>query len=161
MKKLAIITGTGRGLGKSLALSLINQGYTVFGYSRTNKISSTFFHFNKIDLGDPFQVKKIKLPCFDKDLEEVVLINNAATIGKILPITLKSQDDIIYEYNLNTWDICAGTLIASEAGCTVSDWNGKTFHKDGSRILCTNSKIHGSMMKVLTKPEYKIYFNLS
>jgi benzil reductase ((S)-benzoin forming) len=110
LKKLAIITGTGRGLGKSLALSLINQGYTVFGYSRTNKISSTFFHFNKIDLGDLFQVKKIKLPCFDKDLEEVVLINNAATIGKILPITLKSQDDIIYEYNLN---IIAPSLICS------------------------------------------------
>ena len=69
--------------------------------------------------------------------------------------------DGFYEYNLNTWDICAGALIASEAGCTVSDWNGKKFPKDGSRILCTNSKIHASMIKVLTKPEYKIYFNLS
>ena len=69
--------------------------------------------------------------------------------------------DGFYEYNLNAWDISAGSLIASEAGCTVSDWNGKKIPKDGSRILCSNSKIHKSMMKILTKPEYKLYFNLS
>ena len=69
--------------------------------------------------------------------------------------------DGFYEYNLNEWDISAGSLIASEAGCTVSDWDGKKIPKDGSRILCSNSKIHESMMKILTKPEYKLYFNLS
>ena len=68
--------------------------------------------------------------------------------------------DGFYEYNLNSWDICAGALIASEAGCKVSDWNGEEFPNDGSRILCSNSKIHNSMIKILTKPEYKIYFSL-
>ena len=69
--------------------------------------------------------------------------------------------DGFYEYNLSTWDICAGALIASESGCKVSDWDGKEFPKDGSRILCTNSKIQNKMIEILTKPEYKIYFNLS
>ena len=110
MNKIAIITGTGGGLGKSLCLNLINQGYIVFGYSRTNNIESRFFHFNKIDLSDPYQVKNIKLPHAGKEFAEVVLINNAATIGKILPINLKSQDDIIYEYNLN---IIAPSLLCS------------------------------------------------
>ena len=37
--------------------------------------------------------------------------------------------DGFYECNLNPWDISAGSLIASEAGCTVSDWNGKKIPK--------------------------------
>lgn len=110
MKKLAIITGTGGGLGRSLSLTLINKGYTVFGYSRTNEIKHTSFFFKKIDLSNPLEVKKIKLPNKDKEFEEVVLINNAATIGNILPINLKSQDDTIYEYNLN---IIAPSLLCS------------------------------------------------
>ena len=31
-----------------------------------------------------------------------ILINNAATIGKILPLNEKSEEEIIYEYNLNS-----------------------------------------------------------
>ena len=101
MKKLAIITGTGGGVGKSLSLNLINKGYNVYGYSRTNEINNPYFHFNKIDLSNLQKVKNLKLPNISEELEEVVLINNAATIGKILPINLKPQEDIIYEYNLN------------------------------------------------------------
>ncbi len=101
MKKLAIITGTGGGVGKSLSLNLINKGYNVYGYSRKNEINNPYFHFNKIDLSNLQKVKNLKLPNISDELEEVVLINNAATIGKILPINLKHLEDIIYEYNLN------------------------------------------------------------
>ena len=66
--------------------------------------------------------------------------------------------DGFYEYNLNSWDICAGSLIAHEAGCKVSDWNGGTLPHDGSRILCTNGKIHSSMIDILTRKEYSIFF---
>ena len=66
--------------------------------------------------------------------------------------------DGFYEYNLNSWDICAGSLIAEEAGCIVSDWDGSGFPHDGSRILCSNNKIHAEMVKVLTKADYSIFF---
>ncbi len=67
--------------------------------------------------------------------------------------------DGFYEFNLNSWDICAGSLIAHEAGCIVSDWDGSDLPHDGSRILCSNSKIHNEMVKILTNPEYSIFFN--
>ncbi len=67
--------------------------------------------------------------------------------------------DGFYEYNLNAWDICAGSLIAHEAGCNVSDWDGNNFPLDGSRILCSNKKIHSSMIDILTQKEYSIFFN--
>ena len=66
--------------------------------------------------------------------------------------------DGFYEFNLNSWDICAGTLIAREAGCKVSDWNGGTLPHDGSRVLCTNEKIHSMMINILTKEKYSIFY---
>ena len=33
--------------------------------------------------------------------------------------------DMFFEYNLNPWDIAAGTLIVQEAGGTVTDFQGK------------------------------------
>ena len=69
--------------------------------------------------------------------------------------------DGFYEYNLNSWDICAGSLIAQEAGCKLSDWDGNSLPHDGSRILCSNKEIHSSMVEILTKKEYSIFFSQS
>lgn len=66
--------------------------------------------------------------------------------------------DGFYEFNLNEWDISAGALIASEAGARVSDWDGKELPVDGTRILCTNRKIHSDMIKILTKNSYDIFY---
>ena len=66
--------------------------------------------------------------------------------------------DGYYEYGLKPWDISAGSLIASESGCNVTDWNGKPLPNDGSRILCTNGKIHKEMINLLTRKEYELFF---
>lgn len=100
MKKIAIITGTGRGIGKALAKLLLNKGYIVFGYSRTNQIKNKNFTFIKIDLSNLNTVQKIKFPKINLP-NTTLLINNAATIGEILPLNKKSESKIIKEYNLN------------------------------------------------------------
>jgi len=66
--------------------------------------------------------------------------------------------DGFYEFNLHSWDISAGALIASEAGALVSDWNGKKMPHDGSRILCANKNIHGEMIDVLNQKKYLIFY---
>ena len=99
MCKAAFITGTGNGIGKSLAELLLKKGYFVFGYSRKNKIKHANFIFNKIDLSRIEDIKNINFP--DIKFHEIILINNAATIGKIVPIHLKTEREIIHEYNLN------------------------------------------------------------
>lgn len=65
-----------------------------------------------------------------------------------------------YEFNLKSWDICAGLLIAKEAGATCSDWNNKPVPFSGKRVLCNNGFIHNEMMKILNKNKYKIYYDL-
>ena len=65
-----------------------------------------------------------------------------------------------YEFKLNPWDICAGALIAQEAGAVCSDWNNSIMPESGLRILCTNGKVHSEMVKILSKPKYLSFYDL-
>ena len=99
MQKLALITGTGSGIGKSLAKLLLNNNYKVIGYSRTNKILHPNFSFIKIDLSNLAATERLVFPKANES--NVLLVNNAATIGTIIPFNQKTTKDIINEYQLN------------------------------------------------------------
>ena len=81
MQKVAIITGTGGGIGNSLAKLLLDNRYIVFGYSKSNKIEHQNFHFSRINLSLLKKVKKIQFPKLHMDTH-VLLVNNAATIER-------------------------------------------------------------------------------
>ena len=108
MQKVALITGTSSGIGKALAKLLLSENYLVFGYSRTNQIENKNFTFTKIDLSNMEEVQKLKLPDIDV-ASDFLLVNNAATIGSILPIHKKTNEEILREYNLN---IISPTLLS-------------------------------------------------
>ena len=101
MKKTALITGSSKGIGKELSLLLLEKGYTVFGYSRTNSIRHKNFHFNQIDLSSIQNLESINFPKVEEG-EHVCLINNAGEIGEIDKFGNKKTNDIINEFNLNT-----------------------------------------------------------
>ena len=98
MKKTALITGTSQGIGKAVSILLLEQGYHVFGYSRKNDILHSKFTFIKTDLRQINSLENIKLP---KTNHDIVLINNAADIGKISSFEKKSKNEIINELNTN------------------------------------------------------------
>ena len=68
--------------------------------------------------------------------------------------------DGFYEFNLKPWDICAGAIIASEAGATCSDWNNSPLPFSGSRALCANPNIHKQMIEVLNNKKYDLFYDL-
>ena len=59
MQKIALITGSSKGIGKGLTELLLKNNFKVFGYSRTNKIKDPNFIFSQIDLSNIEKVQKI------------------------------------------------------------------------------------------------------
>ena len=54
-----------------------------------------------------------------------------------------------WEQNLKPWDTAAGSLIAAEAGGTVTTFSNQPYTVDHLEILATNGKIHGEMLELL------------
>jgi len=53
--------------------------------------------------------------------------------------------DGFWEFGLNPWDTAAGSLLVSEAGGVVSDFNGDPYVVGGPVVLATNGRIHEEM----------------
>lgn len=54
-----------------------------------------------------------------------------------------------FEYNLNSYDVAAGTLIVQEAGGRVTDFVGGNDFIFGRKIVASNGKIHSEFLAVL------------
>jgi myo-inositol-1(or 4)-monophosphatase len=57
--------------------------------------------------------------------------------------------DGFWEVHLHPWDLCAGKLIAEEAGGVVTDFDGNAIDIYSKKILSTNGRIHDQMIKVI------------
>ncbi len=58
--------------------------------------------------------------------------------------------DCYYETTLNAWDVAAGTLIVTEAGGMVSDFDGGDNFVFGRQVIAANKHIHDDIQEVIT-----------
>jgi myo-inositol-1(or 4)-monophosphatase len=56
-----------------------------------------------------------------------------------------------FEYNLQSYDVAAGTLIVKQAGGKVTDFSGGENYIFGGEILASNQKLHGKFEKELSE----------
>ena len=95
------ITGTSRGIGKSIATQLLKDEFNrVIGISRNCSIEHENYKHIVLDMSDVEKVSKFK---FDNhiDAHKLVLINNAGSVGAVVPVGKLKSDVIIKTYNIN------------------------------------------------------------
>jgi short-subunit dehydrogenase len=97
----AVITGTSRGIGRSVALKLLRAGYTVYGLSRTEgDIEHPEFHYVQCDLKKLSEIEEISEVLLRKISVINVLILNAG-VGYFKPFTDLSASQIESTIHVN------------------------------------------------------------
>jgi myo-inositol-1(or 4)-monophosphatase len=97
------------------------------------------------------------LNCFCKMTLQTQAIRRAGSAALDLAYVAAGRFDGFWELQLHPWDTAAGWLLVTEAGGSVTDFNGSHYSFQSRGILATNGKIHTSMKTVIetTDPLYK------
>lgn len=101
---------------------------------------------------DRSTIKTVQLPIFEKFIYRCHDIRRTGSAALDLCWVAAGRADGYYEFGVNPWDVCAGTLILEEAGGKVTGFDGKKWKalKDyGRQTLASNGKIHKEMLSVL------------
>lgn len=103
----------------TLSESLVATGFPIYNFSRLDDYLKVLTHLMKNTHG----IRRIGAAAVD------------------LCYLACGRVDAFFEYNLNAWDVAAGSLIVKEAGGTVSDFSGKEEWLFGKEIVATNKNL--------------------
>ncbi len=107
-KKVAIVTGSSRGIGRATAEELAKKGYQVYATMRTPEKTSPFVSPNievkKLDVTMDEDVQKTVEDIIRKEGQIDVLINNAG-YGLMGPIEETSMEQIQKQYDVNLFGV--------------------------------------------------------
>lgn len=102
---------------------------------------ATGFPYRNLDLLDEY------LELFRTFMHETLGVRRPGSACYDLCCVAAGRFDGFYEYGLEPWDVGAGTLIITEAGGIVSDWNGGRDWMFGQRIIAGNPAIHAYLLR--------------
>ena len=103
-KKVVLITGTSTGMGRSMAILLADQGYSVYAGSRTPEMLPTSLDTTlypiKLDITDSESIKKAisQIPQID------ILINNAG-YGLVSTVEDMNEEEMIDQFDINVFGL--------------------------------------------------------
>lgn len=107
-KKLAIVTGTSRGLGYSITEQLLGSGWTVYGFSRSaSPMQHERYQHVPMDLSDRLEVEHYFNSEFLKIIgpdswDQISLVNNVGQLDPIATIQDIDFADLEQSFQLNT-----------------------------------------------------------
>lgn len=157
------ITGTSKGLGKALAMAVLERpDTTVHGFARAEGWSHDRYTHHQLDLSDPESLQHIDFAVPDT-VTEIVLVNNAGMLGDIAH-TGTLHDEVIqkvYQLNIITPHILCNKFIAAHRAhavkkviINISSGAAKTPY-DGWSMYCA-SKAALDMMTMTLAREQKL-----
>ncbi len=152
-----IITGTSSGLGKALAVKLLEKNHRVLGISRRQTIYAANYEHLSVDLSDETAVAKLSFN-ISKENTHVLLINNAGQIEPIDKTAELQPDALAKHYQVNVWAVhtlCAMFLRQTHAHQTrhiinISSGAGK-YPVPGWSAYCAGKAAVDALSKVIAK----------
>ncbi len=115
--------------------------------SRTDKLQDavigTGFPFKEVSHLDDYlrMFRSMTLSCSG--------VRRAGAAALDLAWVAAGRYDGFWEIGLSPWDMAAGALLVREAGGLVGDFEGEDTYLDSGRIVASNGKLLGAMLKVL------------
>jgi len=73
-------------------------------------------------------------------------VRRAGSAALDLAYTACGRFDGYWEFNLNAWDTAAGALLVTEAGGSITRFDGSPFRLDSREVLATNGLLHSEIM---------------
>ncbi len=158
-RPIMVITGTSRGIGRSVAGYFVTHGYRVIGCSRSPvDFEIEGYHHSQVDVGDEHQVRawvrKIK-----GDFKRIdVLVCNAGSVQSALLMTV-TPDDVLqtfmHTHVAGTYYVCreiSKVMILQKQGriITVSSL-GVPLHLEGTSAYSATKSAIVEMTKILAK----------
>lgn len=123
-KRLVVLTGSSKGLGKALATQLLKDGETtVIGISRDPGKKRERYIPLSIDLADTGNLVNVLEKIFPRsDYDELILINNAGWIGEIAPIGKLNPSGILDIHRIN---VVAPAILMNAFVANYRDYSSK------------------------------------
>src|SRR5690348_1487713 len=75
------------------------------------------------------------------------VVRRAGSAALDLAYTACGRMDAYWEFNLNPWDTAAGALLVTEAGGSMTRFDGSAFRLDSREILATNGLLRDEMLE--------------
>jgi len=75
-------------------------------------------------------------------------VRRAGSAALDLAYTACGRFDGYWEFNLNPWDTSAGSLMVTEAGGTITYFDGSPFQLASREILASNGRVHGELVQI-------------
>lgn len=123
--------------------------------SRINTLSHSL-----LATGFPYELNRhfyTNMEFFRKFYEKCHGIRRLGSAAIDLCYTACGRFDGFWEYDLHPWDMAAGSLIITEAGGEITDFQGNPFSIYQSEILATNGHITREMIEILdSQSEWKL-----
>lgn len=157
MKKL-FITGSSRGIGRSVTQYALDRGWSVHGFSRKGGPEHENYQHQSVDLGAPGEAEDIYFDA-DERTEAVVLFNNAAALGPVKHLHQMDAKvfDSVVRLNLTAPLVLSSNFIQTFAGRNIPrlivnvGTGASTNPYDGWALYCATKAGLDMLTRVLDK----------
>lgn len=91
------------------------------------------------------------LEAFQTFMKSTSGIRRAGSAALDIVYTACGRFDGFFETGLSRWDMAAGAVVAMEAGCRVTDFEGGTAYLDLGEIVVSTERLHREMLAIIRR----------